>query len=128
MFAADLALGAMLRSYSFKKYQTKKSEDGAEVETPQGLRKLVIQCAKPDLAAKAFASRKAVAEGVFLARDLVNEPANILGPVEFAERMRDLSRAGLEVEVFDEDQLQSPEDGRAARASGRAASAPRAWS
>ena len=107
VFAADLALGALLRSYSFKKYQTKKSEDGAEEETPQGLRKLVIQCAKPDLAAKAFASRKAVAEGVFLARDLVNEPANILGPVEFAERMRDLSRAGLEVEVFDEDQLQA---------------------
>jgi leucyl aminopeptidase len=48
-----------------------------------------------------------VAEGAFLARDLVNEPANILGPVEFAERMRDLSRAGLEVEVFDEDQLQA---------------------
>jgi leucyl aminopeptidase len=107
VFAADLALGALLRSYSFKKYQTKKGEDGEEVETPQGLRKLVVQCTKPDVAAKAFASRKAVAEGVFLARDLVNEPANILGPVEFAERMRDLSRAGLEVAVFDEDQLQA---------------------
>ena len=107
VFAADLALGALLRSYSFKKYQTRKSgEDGAEEETPQGLRKLVVQCAKPDLAGRAFASRKAVAEGVFLARDLVNEPANMLGPVEFAERMRDLSRSGLEVEVFDEDQLQ----------------------
>src|SRR6185503_19977664 len=105
-FAADLALGALRRSYSFKKYQTKKREDGAEEEAPpQGLRKLVIQCAKPDLAAKAFVGRKAVAEGVFLARDLVNEPANMLGPVEFAERMRDLSRAGLEVEVLDEDQL-----------------------
>ena len=57
-----------------------------------GLRKLVIQCAKPDAAAKAFAARKALAEGVFLARDLVNEPANMLGPVEFAERMRDLAQ------------------------------------
>ena len=36
-------------------------------------------------------SRKAVAEGVFLARDLVNEPANVLGPVEFADRMRELT-------------------------------------
>ena len=95
MFAADLALGALLRSYTFKKYRTtRKSEDGAEEEPRDGLRKLVIQCAKPDAAAKAFAARKAVAEGVFLARDLVNEPANMLGPVEFAERMRDLSRAG----------------------------------
>ena len=31
----------------------------------------------------------------------------MLGPVEFAERMRDLSRAGLEVEVLDEDQLEA---------------------
>ena len=106
VFAADLALGALLRSYTFKKYRTtRKSEDGAEEEPRDGLRKLVIQCAKPDAAAKAFAARKAVAEGVFLARDLVNEPANMLGPVEFAERMRDLSRAGVEVEVLDEDQL-----------------------
>ena len=106
MFAADLALGALLRSYTFKKYQTKSEPRTARRRRrAQGLRKLVIQCAKPDAAAKAFAARKAVAEGVFLARDLVNEPANILGPVEFAERMRDLSRAGLEVEVLDEDQL-----------------------
>src|SRR5439155_572057 len=92
----ELALGPAARSL----------HGGAEEETPRGLRKLVVQCAKPDLAGKACASRKAVAEGVFLARDLVNEPANMLGPVEFAERMRDLSRSGLEVEVFDEDQLQ----------------------
>ena len=108
-FAADLALGALLRSYSFKKYITRKpSEEGGEEEkAPQGLRRLVVQCAKPDAAAKAFAARKAVAEGVFLARDLVNEPANMLGPVEFAERMRDLSRAGLEIQVLDEDDMRA---------------------
>ena len=87
-----------------------------------------MQCAKPDAAAKAFAARKAVADGVFLARDLVNEPANVLGPVEFAERMRDLSRAGLEVEVLDEDQLRELEDGMRCWPWGRAASVPRAWS
>jgi leucyl aminopeptidase len=105
VFAADLALGAMLRSYTFKKYRTRKADEGAEEEPREEARKLVIQCAKPDAAAKAFAARKAVAEGAFLARDLVNEPANMLGPVEFAERMRDLSRTGLEIEVLDEDQL-----------------------
>jgi leucyl aminopeptidase len=106
VFAADLALGALLRSYNFRKYRTRKSEDGAEEEkAPDGLRKLVVLCAKPDAAAKAFAARKAVADGVFLARDLVNEPANVLGPVEFAGRMRELSGAGLEVEILDEDQM-----------------------
>jgi leucyl aminopeptidase len=104
VFAADLALGALLRSYTFKKYRTRKAENETEEER-EDLRKLQVLCAKPEAAAKAFASRRAVAEGVFLARDLVNEPANMLGPVEFAERMRDLSRAGLEVEVLDEEQL-----------------------
>jgi leucyl aminopeptidase len=106
-FAADLAYGALLRSYTFKKYRTKKApEDGAEGESARdGLTRLVVQCAKPDAAAKLFQMRKALAEGVFLARDLVNEPANVLGPVEFADRMRDLAQSGLEVEVLDEEQL-----------------------
>jgi leucyl aminopeptidase len=106
VFAADLALGALLRSYNFRKYRTRKTEDGGEEEkAPDGLHKLIVLCAKPDAAAKAFATRKAIAEGVFLARDLVNEPANMLGPVEFAERMRELAGAGLEVQIFDEDQM-----------------------
>jgi len=109
VFAADLAMGALLRSYSFKKYVTRKPpENGAEEEAPrEGLRKLHVLCAKPDAATRAFVARKAVADGVFLARDLVNEPANMLGPVEFADRLRELSRAGLEVEVLDVDQLEA---------------------
>jgi leucyl aminopeptidase len=108
VFAADLAFGALLRSYAFRKYQSrKKSDDGNEDDTPPGLRKLVVLCARPDAAAKAFAARRAVAGGVFLARDLVNEPANKLGPVEFAERMRELTGSGLEVEVLDEEQLRA---------------------
>ena len=107
-FAADMAMGALLRSYTFKKYRTKRrTEDGAEEDSKEDLRKLTVLCAKPDAAAKAFAVRKAVADGVFLARDLVNEPANRLGPVEFAERMRDLARTGLEVEILDEAQLEA---------------------
>jgi leucyl aminopeptidase len=106
VFAADLALGALLRSYSFEKYRSRKS-DNDEDEKRDGLRTLTIQCAKPDAAAKAFAGRKAVADGVFLARDLVNEPANVLGPVEFAERLQELASSGLTVEVLDEDDLKA---------------------
>jgi len=107
-FAADLALGALLRSYSFKKYLTqRRPEDGAEVEAGDGLKKLVILCAGAEAAGKAFAGRKAIADGVFLARDLVNEPANQLGPVEFAERMRELTGSGVEVEVLEEEALKA---------------------
>jgi leucyl aminopeptidase len=105
--AAELALGALLRSYTFNKYRTRRNGDDGEREARNGLQTLRVHCARPDAAEKAFASRKAVADGVFLARDLINEPANVLGPVEFAERLRDLSAAGLSVEVLDEDELRA---------------------
>src|SRR5262249_22680639 len=35
----------------------------------------------------------------------VNEPANALGPVEFADRVKELERVGLEVEIFDVEAL-----------------------
>lgn len=105
--AADLAFGALLRSYAFDKYRTRRNANDGDGEPRDGVRKLLVHCAKPDAASKAFASRRAVADGVFLARDLINEPANVLGPVEFAERMRDLSRVGLSVEVLEEEQLRA---------------------
>ena len=56
---------------------------------------------------QAFERRQALASGIFLARDLVNEPANVLGPVEFAERVRELAAVGVEVEVLDVDALKA---------------------
>src|SRR5208282_5755072 len=44
-------------------------------------------------------------EGVLLARTLVNEPANVLTPYEFARRAKELTALGVEVEVFDEQAL-----------------------
>jgi len=107
ILAADLAFGALLRSYTFDKYRTRRNANDVEGEPRDGLQKLFVHCAKPDAAAKAFATRRSLAEGVFLARDLINEPANMLGPVEFAERMRDLSRVGLSVEILEEEQLKT---------------------
>ena len=46
-----------------------------------------------------------------LARDLVNEPANMLGPVEFAERVRELEKLGVEIEILDADELRSSKMG-----------------
>jgi len=43
-----------------------------------------------------------VAEGVFFARDLVNEPANVLTTVEFAARLDTLSGLGVKVTVLEE--------------------------
>ena len=98
--AADVALGLVLRSYSFDKYKTKKN-DGNSPKT----RRYALAVADPKAAAKAWNSARAVGEGVAFARDLVNEPANALGPVEFAERLNALSTLGVEVEIMEEAKL-----------------------
>ena len=48
---------------------------------------------------------KAVADGTIIARDLVNEPSNILTPPEFAKRTKALSKLGVKVEVLSEAQM-----------------------
>ncbi|MEG6509692.1 leucyl aminopeptidase [Methyloligella sp. 2.7D] len=99
--AAQFALGAMLRSYSFKKYKSQK-KDAPKAPV---LKKVVIHCADPRAAQRAFQKEKALGEGVMLARDLVNEPANVLTPPEFAKRAKELTKAGVEVEVLTEARL-----------------------
>jgi leucyl aminopeptidase len=95
--AADLALGMRLRAYSFDLYKTKRRE-GEEKAS-----KAEVTIAVRDVAAtrKAGASRNAIADGVVMARDLVNEPANVLFPAEFARRASALRRSGVAVEVLD---------------------------
>jgi leucyl aminopeptidase len=41
-----------------------------------------------------------------MTRDLVSEPANVLTTTEFANRLEEMSKLGLEVEVLDEDELE----------------------
>ena len=101
--AADVALGFLLRAYRFDKYRTKK-DDADNGEEPAKV-KLTIVTAAATAAKKAFADADAVAAGVILARDLVNEPANILGPVEFAAKAKELEALGVKVEVLTEKEL-----------------------
>ncbi|MEM9028203.1 MAG: leucyl aminopeptidase [Pseudomonadota bacterium] len=100
--AADLALGATLRSYTFRLHRTQPEQNDAP---PTTLSELVFHVANVEGAQAAGGTSDAVAGGVTLARDLVNEPANILGPVEFAERCEDLAKLGVDVEVLDDEQL-----------------------
>jgi leucyl aminopeptidase len=95
--AADLALGATLRAYNFDRYKTKRKEGEAAPKN----RKLTIGAGDPDKARKAFASREAIADGIVMARDLVNEPANVLYPEEFARRTLALKKVGVNVEILD---------------------------
>jgi leucyl aminopeptidase len=99
--AAHLAFGARLRSYAFDKYRTKNLED-----YQKKLKALAVVA--PDVAAarKAYAGLAAVADGIFLARDLVNEPPNVLFPGEFARRAKaQLSKLGVKVEMLGEAEM-----------------------
>lgn len=95
--AADLALGLLLKGYTFDLYKTKREEG----DQPQPKAEITIAVKSPEAAAEQFQRRRALAEGVTIARDLVNEPANVLGPVEFAERASRVADLGVEVEVLD---------------------------
>ena len=95
--AADLALGVRLRAYAFDRYKTKRKEDEQRAKEI----KVAIAVASVSPVEKAFAARDAVADGVALARDLVNEPANVLYPEEFARRAAGLKKLGIQVEVLD---------------------------
>jgi leucyl aminopeptidase len=93
--AAQLGFGAVLRAWRFDRYRTKEKEE----DKPK-LERLAIATGHAAAAKTAFAPLRAVADGVFLARELVSEPPNVLHPVEFAERCKGLERLGVEVEVM----------------------------
>ena len=99
--AADFALGVLLRAYTFDKYKTKKDD----APKPAAAAKITILTADAAAAKKAFASREAVHGGVVLARDLVNEPANILGTLEFAAKAKELEALGVKVDTLNEKQM-----------------------
>jgi leucyl aminopeptidase len=95
--AADFALGVSLRAYSFDRYKTKRKE--GEEGPAKGRMTLCVE--DPAAARRAWNVKQSVSEGVVIARDLVNEPPNILYPVEFAKRAAELRKLGVAVEVLD---------------------------
>jgi leucyl aminopeptidase len=101
--AADFALGLALRSYSFDKYRPTKDANGNSIrKAPSAVTLMVDDLARVK---SAWAPRAAVADGVVMARDLVNEPPNVLGPVEFAREAASLKSVGVVIEVLDEKRM-----------------------
>jgi leucyl aminopeptidase len=95
---AAVALGVTLRAYSFDRYKTKKKDNNDDGALKA---KVTLTVAEPAAARKAWQRQEALGDGVVLARDLVNEPANVLYPEEFARRAQQLKKVGVTVEVLD---------------------------
>ena len=99
---AAITGGMRLGHYRFDKYKTaSKPED-----LPPSELKVTVQVADPKAAKKADAIQDAVTQGTIEARNLVNEPSNVLGTEEFAQAAKDLAEVGLEIEVLDEAQME----------------------
>ncbi|WP_375414036.1 leucyl aminopeptidase [uncultured Bradyrhizobium sp.] len=94
---AAVAAGVRLRAYKFDRYKTKK-KDGEE---PPLSAEISLAVGDVSAAKKAFASDDHIVDGVILARDLVNEPPNVLFPVEFARRASQLRKLGVGIDVLD---------------------------
>ena len=95
--AAECVLGMKLRAYKFERYKTKKKDDAADETIPH----ITLAIADVSAVKAALVARDAIAEGVAIARTLVNEPPNILYPAEFADRALELEKLGVEVTVLD---------------------------
>ncbi len=94
---ANIAAGAKLRAYKFDDYLTK----GREAD--KKLKKIAkFRIGADDLSGtkKAWARVDGVTDGVNVARQLVNEPPNTLGPVEFAKEAMKLKKLGMKVQVL----------------------------
>jgi leucyl aminopeptidase len=95
-YAAQIAFGLAMRDYTFVDHKTASDVTKGAV---------TVMCGKPDEVEAASSPLMAVAEGAFMTRDLINEPANILTTTEFANRLVEMKKLGLKVQVLDEDEL-----------------------
>ena len=95
--AAEVAAGAMLKLDKFDRYKSERKDIAHEI---------VLHVADPDIAETAWEAERAVAQGTLLARDLVNEPANVLTPKRFAKRAAKVEKLGCTVSVLKEGDME----------------------
>ena len=87
--------GIKLKSYKFEKYKTKKNKSEISIK--------VIGKNIPNY--KDQLKFNYIEQGTFYARDLVSEPGNVLHPDEYAKRIKSLSKFGLKIKIYDDNEL-----------------------
>ena len=96
---SEFIFGFNLKSYTFSKYKTLSKEKlNSKINTK------IITSYKNSLENN-YKYYDAIKEGVFLTRDLVSEPPNILNPRTYVQEIKKLSKFGLKVKAYDEKEL-----------------------
>jgi leucyl aminopeptidase len=98
--AAEMAFGVSLKNYSFNKYITDKHRKNTTY-----INKINFRLERSDQAERAFTELEQVKKGVFFARDLVSEPANILSTENYAKICEGLDEFGIKVSVLGEKEM-----------------------
>lgn len=95
---AMIAFGALLKSWNFDKYKSKKDE---KIKLGE------LKCIASDVAAAetGFTSYRNLAKSIFLTREVVAEPANVIYPESLASKSLELFKVGVDVEILDEDKM-----------------------
>ena len=96
---SEFVFGFNLKSYTFNKYKTVNKDKINKKITFK-----VISSYKESIEKK-YKYYDAIKEGVFLSRDLVSEPPNVLNPKRYTEEIKKLSKLGLKVEILNEKKL-----------------------
>ena len=100
--AARFAAAAVQRAWRHDVYRTKLADTAKPTFAALAI------AGTPDGTEEAWAAQKAITEGLALTRTLVAEPANILYPESFVERVRaDVDGLGLEITVLGEDEMRA---------------------
>ncbi len=97
--AVRLAAGAVLRGWRYDKYRTRMTDKAKPT-----LETLIVVNQSATIDAE-WARAQALIAGMFLTRELVTEPANIIYPESFVDRCRHLADAGITIQVLDEDAM-----------------------
>lgn len=96
------AQGAITSQFELDKYRTKDKNDKA-IENFT----LCIEDAKKSDIENGLAAGEAIGDSMNFARDLANEPPNILHPTEMAKRAEKMAKeVGLKCEILDEKQME----------------------
>ncbi len=97
---ANIAFGALLQSYRFNKYFVNKIKDkNIFVNQINFLTKNSKDCQK------SFEEFNILAHNIFMVRDLVSEPSNILNPESYSKICSEIKIKGLEIEVLGEKEM-----------------------
>ncbi len=94
-----IAFGLMLKSWRFDKYKTKENKK-------LKLQKVIFVSQEYETLNDKFSEFSKLAEGIFLTREVVSEPANIIYPESLAEIAKnELSPLGVEIHILKKDEM-----------------------